>query len=203
MAIWNGNYGWGTGSTRKSNLKKKGFDADKVQGIVDKMGKDGYVHSGAWKGKYHGIKDLSPYHINKFAKGVYNLGKDQLAWTQEQGREMIIRPSDGAVLTPLAKGDSVLNAGATNNIWDMANNPTDFIRDNLKLGVATNPIEQSTPTTYTQNLENVVFNLPNVKNYEELLVAMRDDKNFERLVLAMTIDRVAGKSSLAKGKAIR
>ena len=121
----------------------------------------------------------------------------------KSGQEIIIRPSDGAVLTPLAKGDSVLNAGATNNIWDMANNPTDFIRDNLKLGVATNTVGQNAPTTYHQNLEKVVFNLPNVKNYDELLSAMQNDRNFERLILAMTIDRVAGKSSLAKGKAIR
>jgi TP901 family phage tail tape measure protein len=203
LAIWNGNYGWGTGSTRSSRLKAKGFDATKMQNIVNKLGKDGYVHSGAWAGKYHGIRSLSPYHYNKFAQGVHNLDKDQLAWTQEDGREMIIRPSDGAILTPLAKTDSVLKASASNNIWDMANNPTDFIRDNLQLGVIDNPVSQYTPTTYTQNLDSVVFNLPNVRNYEELLSAMQNDKNFERLILAMTIDRVAGKSSLSKGKAIR
>ena len=54
-----------------------------------------------------------------------------------------------------------------------------------------------------QNFDKVVFNLPNVKNYDELLVAMQKDKNFERLVSSMTVDRIAGKSSLAKGKSIR
>jgi hypothetical protein len=49
----------------------------------------------------------------------------------------------------------------------------------------------------------VVFNLPNIKNYEELLSAMQKDKNFERLILSMSIDRIAGKSSLAKNKSIR
>ena len=37
--------------------------------------------------------------------------------------------------TPLAKNDSVLTAGATQNIWDMANNPIKFIKDNLSFPV--------------------------------------------------------------------
>ncbi len=32
---------------------------------------------------------------------------DQLAWTQEKGDEIILRKSDGAMLTPLAQGDMV------------------------------------------------------------------------------------------------
>ena len=203
LAIWNGNYGWGTGSTRSNRLKKKGFDASKVQTIVNQMGKDGYVHSGKWSGKYHGIKDLSPYHYNKFAKGVHNLNKDQLAWTQENGLEMVVRPSDGAILTPLAKTDSVLKASASDNIWDMANNPSEFIKDNLKLDGLNTPINQNVQSNYSQNLEQVIFNMPNVKNYEELLSTMQHDKNFERLIMSMTIDRMVGKTSLAKGKSIR
>ena len=31
LAIWNGNYGWGTGNTRVSHLQAKGFDANRVQ----------------------------------------------------------------------------------------------------------------------------------------------------------------------------
>ena len=203
LAIWNGNYGWGSGSTRTNRLKAKGFDASKVQSIVNKMGADGYIRSGAWVGKYYGIKDLSPYHYNKFAVGVHNLGKDQLAYTQERGREMIIRPSDGAILTPLAKYDSVLSTQASNNLWDMSTNPSDFIRDNLHLDTVAAPTGQGGQIIYQQTLENVVFSLPNVKNYDELLSAMQRDKNFENLVLAMTINRATGGSPLAKGKAIR
>lgn len=69
LAIINGNYGWGTGETRKKNLKAKGFNYDTVQGIVNKLMKEGYVNSGAWVGKYYGIKDLAPYHYNKYLHG--------------------------------------------------------------------------------------------------------------------------------------
>lgn len=149
-------------------------------------------------------KMLSWMKKNNYAKGRYSLPNDELAWTQEGNKlEAIIRPSDGAILTPLARNDSVLNANATSNIWSMANSPEDFIRDNLKIDGLAIPVGQSGGNSYTQNLDKVVFNFPNVKNYDELLSSMQRDKNFERLVLSMTIDQVAGRSALSKGKAVR
>ena len=141
--------------------------------------------------------------VSAYALGAKNIRNNEMAWTQENGSEMIMRPSDGAILTPLAKNDSVLTSAASSNIWNMANNPSDFIKDNLDLDKIDTGANVGNKTTYTQNLDKVVFNLPNVKNYDELLKSMQHDKNFERLIMAMTIDPIAGKSSLAKGKAIR
>ena len=141
--------------------------------------------------------------ISGYATGKKNFLNDEVAWTQENGQEYIVRPSDGAILTPIAKGDSVLNASASGNIWQMANNPTEFIKNNLGLDNANVPSGTNAQSNYTQHLDKVVFNLPNVKNYDELLSAMQKDKNFERLILSMSVDRLAGKSSLAKGKSIR
>ena len=141
--------------------------------------------------------------ISGYATGKKNFLSDETAWTQEKGREFIVRPSDGAILTPIAKGDSVLNANASKNIWNMANSPTDFIRDSLNLGGTNIPNNSNVNNNYTQNLESVVFNLPNVQNYNELLSSMQKDKNFEKLILSMSVDRLAGKSSLSKNKAIR
>ena len=142
--------------------------------------------------------------VKAYKTGVKDLLNSEVAWTQEgRKQEYIVRPSDGAILTPLAKGDSVLNADASNNIWNMANSPAEFIKDNLNLNATNVPNNSTVQSSYTQHLDKVVFNLPNVKNYEELLSAMQKDKNFERLILSMSIDRLAGKSSLAKGKSIR
>lgn len=141
--------------------------------------------------------------VSAYAIGAKNIRNNEMAWTQEDGSEMIMRPSDGAILTPLAKNDSVLTSAASSNIWNMANNPSDFIKDNLDLDKIDTGANVGNKTTYTQNLDKVVFNLPNVKNYDELLKSMQHDKNFERLIMSMTIDPLAGKSSLAKGKAIR
>ena len=141
--------------------------------------------------------------VKAYATGKRNFLSNEIAWTQDGGSEMIIRPSDGAILTPIAKGDSVLSSIASNNIWNMANDPAKFIMDSLKSDNNVSPINHNGQTQYTQHLDKVVFNLPNVKNYDELLSSMQHDKNFERLIMAMTIDRVAGKSSLLKGKSIR
>lgn len=139
-----------------------------------------------------------------YAKGKRLIDNDELAWTQENGAEMIVRPSDGAILTPLAKNDSVLNAAATQNIWDMANDPSAFVRDNLGIGGnSVSPAATGGNTNITQNLENVVFSLPNVKNYEELLASMQKDRNFERLINSMTLDKIAGKNGMTKSKALR
>lgn len=157
-------------------------------------------------GKKLGDGDLGWLKLNQisgYATGKKNFFDDEIAWTQENGTEFIVRPSDGAILTPIARGDKVLNAKASGNIWQMANSPAEFIRDNLNLGVSDVPNGSNVQNSYTQYLDKVVFNLPEVKNYEELLYAFQKDKNFERLIHAMTIDRVAGKSSLAKGKSIR
>lgn len=141
--------------------------------------------------------------VSAYALGAKNIRNNEMAWTQENGSEMIMRPSDGAILTPLAKNDSVLTSAASSNIWNMANNPSDFIKDNLDFDKIYTGANVGNKTTMVQNLDKVVFNLPNVKNYDELLKSMQHDKNFERLIMSMTIDPIVGKSSLAKGKAIR
>lgn len=142
--------------------------------------------------------------VKAYAKGMRLIDNDELAWTQENGAEMIVRPSDGAILTPLAKNDSVLNAAATQNIWDMANDPSAFVRDNLGIGGSSvSPAATAGNTNYTQNLESVVFSLPNVRNYDELIRQMQKDRNFERLINAMTLDKIAGKNGMTKSKALR
>lgn len=157
-------------------------------------------------GKTLGDGDLGWLKLDQlsgYASGKKNLLNNEAAWTQESGQEFIVRPSDGAILTPLAKGDSILTAAASSNIWDMANNPTDFIKSNLNLDNVDSPVNRGNQTSVEQNFESIVFNMPNVKNYDEMLNSMKNDRNFERLINAMTIDRLNGKSSLAKGKAIR
>ena len=203
-AIWiyGKDSGWGNNPFREDKLTNKigAENAKKVQDIVNAQGKSGGLYDYWIK---TGRSSLKQYRYNAFALGARKIDETQLAWTQEKGQEFIVRPSDGAILTPVAKGDSVLNANASSNIWDMANSPAEFIKDNLKLGATNVPNNSNTQSSVIQNFEKVVFSMPNVKNYEELLYALKDDRRFEKLVTAMTIDRIAGGSSLTKGKSIR
>ncbi len=143
------------------------------------------------------------FDVKALATGAKRINADDMVWTQEKGQEYIVRPSDGAILTPVAKNDSVLNANASNNIWDMANSPSEFIKDNLNLGAANVPNNSNVNTAITQHFENITFSMPNVHGYNDLLTEMQRDPKFEKLILSMTIDQIAGKSKLAKGKSIR
>lgn len=58
----------------------------------------------------------------KFAKGTKKVPKDMLGITQDAGQEVIFRKSDGAMLTPLGKGDKVFTAQMTDNLWKLAQN---------------------------------------------------------------------------------
>ena len=153
-----------------------------------------------------GKGDLGWLKLNQlsgYASGKKRISNGQYAWTQENGQEYIIRPSDGAILTPVAKGDSILNATASGNIWSMANNPAEFIKDNLGLDNANVPNGANVNNVYSQTIENVTFSMPNVHSYNEMLMQMQKDPKFDKLIKAMTIDQIAGKSSLAKNKSIR
>ena len=186
---------WGQGGGRQY------YAYDPIYTVLQK--KNGYVLT-RWHKLSSGYTGwFRESDVKALKVGARRIDDDQYAWTQEEGPEMIVRPSDGAILTPLAKNDSVLTADATRNIWDMANDPTKFIKDNFGTNAPDAPAVTGSNTTYTQNLENVVFSLPNVKNYEQLLASMQKDKNFERLISSMTLDKLAGKNSLTKGKAIR
>lgn len=63
---------------------------------------------------------LNRMKFNGYKKGSEHIDKSQLAWTQEDKREMIYRASDGAVLTKLNPGDKVFTNEMTENLWKMA-----------------------------------------------------------------------------------
>lgn len=55
------------------------------------------------------------------SSGSRRISKSGMYWTQEGGKEeWIVRPSDGAILTPLSKGNGVLPADITSKLWALA-----------------------------------------------------------------------------------
>lgn len=161
-------------------------------------------------GKKFGSGDLGWVNLSQlkgYARGTNNVPYDQLAWTQEGHKpEAIIRKSDGAVLTPLGKGDLVLNADATKNLTSMANMPADFISKNMGLDVnrvasAVNNINKVSNGTVNNDI-HLTMNLPNVTNYEEFRAHikhdMAHDKDMIGLLQAMTVGEMSGGSSLRK-----
>lgn len=172
------------------------------------------INSGAQKpyhistGKKLGNGDLgwlTKSQLN-YAKGAKNILKDQMAWTNENwkngGAETIVRKSDGAILTPLPKDSRIYNAMASKNMWQAANNPAEFIRQNSDgFGVRVGSVPASHGSTQiNMGDSNFSITLPNVKNYDEFKAAMQKDKTFEKFIQSITIDPIMGKSRNGKNR---
>lgn len=141
--------------------------------------------------------------LNGYKHGVFDLKRDEWAWTQEGGMPEVILNSDGSitrpdgsVLTPLKQGDSVLNADATRNLFNFTSDPRSFIYGQLQ----NLPAVKNTGYGTVNNDIQLSIELPNVQNYEQFKYALQHDKQFEQVVQSMTTGRAAGGSSLKKYK---
>ena len=136
--------------------------------------------------------------LKGYASGIMRVPNDQLAWTQEQGEEAIVR-NDGSILTPLSRDVSVLNADMTKNLWDFMGNPGSFLSDysdGEKFGVKN--IDNS--SSVDVGGVTIQCTLPNVIDSKAFVRELVTNKDAERAIKAMTIDRIRGGSSLAKYK---
>lgn len=140
--------------------------------------------------------------LKGYASGVMRVPNDQLAWTQEQGEEAIVR-NDGSILTPLTRDVSVLNADMTKNLWDFMGNPDSFLSDYSDGFVNSEKYStknEESNVNIASVFDNVTFNLPNVIDSQAFVRELVTNKKAERAIQAMTIDRIRGGSSLAKHK---
>ena len=157
-----------------------------------------YYSAMGGSGSYSGTASQNTWMLNQMKSHGYRKGTRHaggMAWTQENGEEYIIRKSDGALLTPLARGDAVLSNTASNNLYQFANDPFGFL-SGISIGARPNS------SAYGNSFGDisVTITLPNVQNYEDFKNAMQHDKNFEKMVRAMTTDKLFGGSSLKKYK---
>lgn len=87
------------------------------------------VHIKSADGRYGDLGWVSLSQLTGYKTGTKSVDKDKLAWTQEGGREMIIRPN-GDMLTPLGQGDAVVPNKLTENLWEWGTyNPHEVIRN--------------------------------------------------------------------------
>lgn len=141
-----------------------------------------------------------------YRSGVKQIADDELAWTNENwersGAETIIRKSDGAILTPLPKDSRIYNAMASENMWQMANSPSDFIRqyaDNAAISISEVPSAHGS-TQINMGDHTFSITLPNVKNYEEFKASMQKDASFEKFIQSITIDPLTAQPRKGKNR---
>lgn len=139
--------------------------------------------------------------VKAHAKGARHISKDETAWIDENGNELVLRPTENAMLTRLKAGDAVLNAKATDNIFDFGNNPRDFL-SNLGFDSASNALKYGTAAGRNVDVGGISINIPieHVEDYNDFINQMRNDPKFEKFIQSMTVDRLVGGSKLSKNK---
>ena len=103
------------------------------------------------------MTDLNLFgNVTGYASGTKNVDKDKVAWTQENGEEIIIRRSDGAILTPLKQGDRVIPNDLSNNLFNWGRyNPQDFA-NSLAGKLPEIPKVQPSSTTIEQHYDSLL-----------------------------------------------
>lgn len=128
-------------------------------------------------------------NITGYASGTKGVDKNKVAWTQENGGEIIIRKSDGAILTPLKQGDSVIPNGLSDHLFEWGKYRPNEFADNL----ATKLVE---PNAQAQNVvvEQHFDNLLNVEgNVDSTVVTDLEKfaKSFYQGAYKYTVSEIA------------
>ena len=161
-----------------------------------------YYEAMGGSGKYTGTSTqnrwmLAQMKANGYAVGSRRINKDELAWTQENGQELIYRSKDGAMLTPLRSGDAVFTSEMTQRLWDMAKTPD--IVGGLKTTLPHGLIN-SGANTDIQNDVVMNISLPNVVDGDSFLKVIQTDKRIEKTLEDMLIGKSLGRNSMNKYK---
>ncbi|MCM1171387.1 MAG: hypothetical protein NC393_04580 [Clostridium sp.] len=134
--------------------------------------------------------------LNGYAKGSRRINKDQLAWTQEEGNEIVYSSKDGALLTPVNRGDMVFTNEMTQRLWEMA-------KGNITMPTFNPPRVQTSIEhgNRTINNENTIsITLPNVTNYDEFKSKLQKDNKFIGFMQETTFGQALGHNSLRSKK---
>lgn len=169
-------------------------------------------------GTYTGSSSQNTWMIRKMKEMGYQKGtshaKEGYHWTQENGGEIVVRKSDGAMLVPLGEGDVVFNNESTKRLYELSQNPEEYFRKyNVSSDVMkTMPVfEFKVPemdnyagSTYNNTNTNqqtkmgdvqISINLPNVSDYRTFRNELIKDSTFEKALFASINHAMTGKGT--------
>ena len=155
---------------------------------------------------FHEGKKPESLHFRYYKNGCRKLPNGEVAVTQEDGTESIISPLRGGMLTPLCKGDSVMTAEESDNLYKIAQMPAEELKNKLYKNYPPKatiksivqqpvvPVNNNHNTVTSSNQFDVTFHLPNVRTTDELYNAMGSETRFTRLIQGVAADGMLGKS---------
>lgn len=208
-----GNSGWGSWFIKKVDGYAKNR-LDKENSVVDRMkffdidssfnARAGYYRAMGKSDKYTGSTSqnrwiLSEMKAHGYQRGSRNISSAQMAWTQENGSEYVYRKSDGAILTPLGKGDKVYTNQMANFLYDFAKNPTALLSGVAKLpSVLPAHTQSGNVGNITLQLDNIIMNGVNDPESfaKNLVFSVKNDSKVQGILKDLNSSAMLGKNSL-------
>ena len=166
-------------------------------------------------GTYTGSSAQNTKLLNYLKSNGYKSGTSNAAkgyhWTQEEGEEIIYRTSDGAVLTPLGKGDMVFDNESSHRLWELSKNPEAYMKKyNIDPSTITATIPQPTLNISIPDFGNagstqssqinvgdisVNLELPNITDYTDFRNQLIKDGTFEKAMFTSINHALTGKGT--------
>lgn len=138
-AIWNGNYGWGHGSTRANRLTEVFGSNNGIQAIVNK----GYQYVAGTSPSGYSYTDMRK-KFKGYASGTRNAAPGMHA-VDELGAEYLFTSADGNRYRVFSGGEKVLNAKATEFLYEFANSGKDILEKIAKSFMDTSSLDRIQP----------------------------------------------------------
>ena len=102
--------------------------------------------------------DTDLVSLKGYEKGSEHIDKRQLAWTQENKRELIYRAADCALLTELNPGDKVFTNEMTENLWELAKTNPSLLCSSTNFVPKLPDIAKSAGTSTIVEVGDIVMN---------------------------------------------
>lgn len=167
----------------------------------------GHINNASWAKKPYAIYRDKEFkrglgwvtldQLKGYKTGKKHIDKNQIAMINEKGVSETLIRKDGTMITQLDKGDSVLNHKAHNNIWEMANNPRDFI-NNYANTLSLPPVSKNSSSQNVSNTVDVNIEIGKVTDLNSFLKDLQNSKQFEQFIEQISIGKALGKPTLTK-----
>lgn len=132
-----------------------------------------------------------------YKTGTSGVGTNGLYWTNEGNKaEAIIRKSDGAILTPLSKGDSVIPNSAMKNMYQALTDPAKYLKQYTTPDVRV--IQNSNNSNGQPPVVNMQFIANGVQDANKFVNDLMNNKKLEKWVQEVTLGQANGNNNYKK-----
>ena len=133
-----------------------------------------------------------------YKTGTKGVPRNDLYWTNEGRKpEAIIRKSDGAILTPLNKGDSVIPNSAMKNMYQALTDPAKYLKQyttpDIKVVQSNNNSSNTQPPVV-----NMQFIANGVQDANKFVNDLMNNKKLEKWIQEVTLGQANGNSNFKK-----